>query len=93
MGGEFGDRLQCFKALNIEGDRVKVMSRYLIIVETANGNFSAYSPDVLGCVATGSTREEAEVEMRAALQLHLKGMREDGVTLPIPSTSIGYVEA
>ena len=69
------------------------MNRYLIVVEKAGGNYSAYSPDVPGCVATGHSREEAEAEMRAALQMHLEGMRDDGLALPVPSASIGYVEA
>jgi predicted RNase H-like HicB family nuclease len=68
------------------------MQRYLIIIEKANGNFSAFSPDVPGCVATGETREAAEQEMHAALQMHLKGLQEDGLPLPEPSASAGYVE-
>lgn len=69
------------------------MHRYLVIVEKAKNNYSAYSPDVPGCVATGATREEAEREMHAALQMHLEGLREDGLPLPKPSASVGYVEA
>ena len=69
------------------------MNRYLIIVEKAKGNFSAYSPDVPGCVATGATREEAEKEMHHALKMHFDGMKEDGLQLPEPSTSVGYIEA
>ena len=61
--------------------------RFLIVVEEAGQNYSAYSPDLLGCVATGATREEAEQNMYEAIQLHIEGLREDG--LPIPnSTSI-----
>lgn len=69
------------------------MNRYLIIIEKANGNFSAYSPDVLGCVATGSTRAEAEREMCAALHMHIEGMKEDGIPAPESSASVSYVEA
>ena len=69
------------------------MNRYLIIIEKANSNFSAYSPDVPGCVATGSTRAEAEREMRAALQMHIEGIREDGLPVPESSASVSYVEA
>ena len=69
------------------------MHRFLVVIEKANGNYSAYSPDVLGCVATGATREEAEQEMQIALQMHLDGMKEDGIALPAPSASVGYVEA
>jgi len=69
------------------------MNRYMIIIEKANANFSAYSPDVPGCIATGSTREEAEQEMHRALQMHLDGLKEDGLPLPEPSSSVAYVEA
>jgi predicted RNase H-like HicB family nuclease len=69
------------------------MNRYLIIIEKAKGNFSAYSPDVPGCAATGSTRAEAEQEMRAAIRMHLEGMKEDGLPLPESTASVSYVEA
>ena len=69
------------------------MHRYLIIIEKANDNFSAFSPDVPGCVATGSTQESAKSEMRTALQMHLEGLKEDGLPIPEPSASFGYVEA
>ncbi len=61
------------------------MHRFLIVVENAGANFSAYSPDLPGCVATGATREETEANMYEAIQLHIEGLREDG--LPIPSSS------
>jgi predicted RNase H-like HicB family nuclease len=69
------------------------MNRYLIIIEKANGNYSAYSPDVPGCVATGATRDEAEREIHKALLMHMDGIKEDGLPLPEPSASVGYVEA
>ena len=69
------------------------MNRYLVIIEKANGNYSAYSPDVPGCVATGATREEAEQEMKRALQMHIDGMTEDGLPLPEPTASVGYFDA
>lgn len=63
------------------------MHRFLIVVEEAGQNYSTYSPDLPGCVATGSTRDEAQRNMYEAIQLHIEGLREDG--LPIPnSTSI-----
>ena len=68
------------------------MHRYLVIIEKARGNYSAFSPDVPGCIATGATREEAEREFHAALQMHLEGLREDGLPIPQPSASVGYVE-
>jgi len=61
------------------------MYRFLIVVEEAGQNYSAYSPDLPGCVATGDTREEAERNMYEAIQLHIDGLREDG--LPIPSST------
>jgi predicted RNase H-like HicB family nuclease len=68
------------------------MSRYLIIVEPTETGFSAYSPDVAGCVATGRTREDVEREMREAIAFHLDGLREDGQPLPRPIASAAYVE-
>ena len=63
------------------------MYRFLIVVEEAGQNYSAYSPDLPGCVATGNSRDETERNMYEAIRLHLEGLREDG--LPIPnSTSI-----
>jgi predicted RNase H-like HicB family nuclease len=61
------------------------MYRFLIVVEEAGQNYSAYSPDLPGCVATGDTREDAERNMYEAIQLHIDGLREDG--LPIPSST------
>lgn len=67
------------------------MPRYLILVEPAEGGFSAYVPDVPGCAATGSTREEAGGRIRSALKLHVEGLREDGEPMPPPVTSSEYV--
>jgi predicted RNase H-like HicB family nuclease len=61
------------------------MHRFLIVIEQAESNFSAYSPDLPGCVATGETREETERNMLEAIQFHLDGMREDG--LPVPQST------
>ncbi len=69
------------------------MHRYLVIIEKAKNNYSAFSPDVPGCIATGETREAAEREMHAVLQMHLEGLKEDGLPLPKPSASVGYIEA
>ena len=68
------------------------MHRYLIIIEKAKGNYSAFSPDVPGCIATGTTREEVEKEFHLALQMHLEGLKEDGLPIPRPSASVGYIE-
>lgn len=67
------------------------MKRYLVVIEQANGNLSAYSPDLPGCVATGKTREEVEANMRAAIQMHIEGLREDGLPIPEPTTCAEYV--
>ena len=53
------------------------MYRFLVVIEKADGNFSAYSPDLPGCVATGTTRDEVEENMYQALNLHIKGLSED----------------
>jgi predicted RNase H-like HicB family nuclease len=60
------------------------MHKFLVIIERAGGNFSAYSPDLPGCIATGGTRAEVEANMYEAIQIHLEGMKEDG--LPIPES-------
>lgn len=67
------------------------MTRYLIVIEKADGNFSAYSPDIDGCVAAGETREEAIKNMQEAIQFHFEGMREDGLPLPEGYASAEYV--
>jgi len=67
------------------------MHRFLIVVEKANGNYSAYSPDLPGCVATGETREQAEGNMYQAIELHLQGFVEDHQPIPEPHASAEYV--
>lgn len=67
------------------------MSEYLVIIERADGNFSAYSPDLPGCVATGDTKEETLLRMREAIAMHLDGLREDGLPVPPPSSSAEYL--
>ena len=66
--------------------------RYAIVIERADGNFSAYVPDLPGCVATGATIGEVEALIREAIALHIEGMRKDGVTIPEPSSTVEYVE-
>lgn len=66
--------------------------RYAIVIEQAGTNFSAYVPDLPGCVATGTTIAEAEAAIREAIELHLAGMREDGVSIPAASSRVDYVE-
>ena len=66
--------------------------RYAIVIEKAEGNYSAYVPDLPGCVATGSTVAEAESEIREAIAFHLDGMREDGLAIPEPQSQVEYVD-
>jgi predicted RNase H-like HicB family nuclease len=66
--------------------------RYLVIFEKTKTGFSAFSPDVPGCVATGGTREETEENMREAIAFHLEGMRQEGLESPQPRSSSTYVE-
>ena len=66
--------------------------RYAIVIEKANGNYSAYVPDLPGCVATGETIEETETSIREAIEFHLDGMREDGRLIPISSCRVEYVD-
>ncbi len=66
--------------------------RYAIVIEKAESNYAAYVPDLPGCVATGFTLEETEQQIREAIDLHLRGMREDGLPIPEPSSSVDYVE-
>lgn len=66
--------------------------RYAIVIEKAKDNFSAYVPDLPGCVATGKTVEETEQQIREAIEFHIRGMREDGLPIPAPSSHVDYVE-
>ena len=63
------------------------MNRYLIMIEETPAGYSAYSPDVPGCVATGRTRLEVESEMQGAIKFHLDGLREEGLPIPKPSST------
>jgi predicted RNase H-like HicB family nuclease len=67
--------------------------RYAMIIEKGERNYSAYLPDLPGCVATGETVEEVKERMRGAIDLHLRGMREDGLPIPEPTSLAEYVEA
>jgi predicted RNase H-like HicB family nuclease len=66
--------------------------RYAIVIEKGEGNYSAYVPDLPGCVATGATVEETEREIQEAIEFHLEGMRADGQPIPEPSSRVEYVE-
>jgi predicted RNase H-like HicB family nuclease len=67
------------------------MHRFLIVIEKANGNYSAYSPDLPGCVATGKTREEVERNMHEATEMHVRGLREDGLPVPESHSFAEYI--
>ena len=67
--------------------------RYVMIIETGNRNYSAYLPDLRGCIATGKTVEEVRQRMQEAIEVHLAGMREDGLPIPKPTSLVDYVEA
>jgi predicted RNase H-like HicB family nuclease len=66
--------------------------RYAVVIEKAEGNYSAYVPDLPGCVATGATVAEVEAEIRDAIVFHVEGMREDGIAVPPPLSRVEYVE-
>lgn len=66
--------------------------RYAIVIEKALGNFSAYVPDLPGCVATGATVAEVESEIREAIVFHVEGLREDGLPVPPPESQVEYIE-
>ena len=66
--------------------------RYAVVIEKAEGNYSAYDPDLPGCVATGASIEEVGAEIREAIAFHIEGLREEGSLIPIPSSQVEYIE-
>jgi len=64
----------------------------LIVIEQTGTGFSAYSPDLPGCIASGSTRDEVEREMKGVIAFHLHGLKAEGIAIPEPSSSSSYVE-
>ncbi len=68
------------------------MKKYLVVIEATETGFSADSPDLPGCVATGATRAEVEREMRAAMQFHVEGLREEGYAVPEPQAYPAFCE-
>ncbi|MEO6945602.1 MAG: type II toxin-antitoxin system HicB family antitoxin [Nitrobacter sp.] len=67
--------------------------RYAVVIEKAGDNFSAYVPDLPGCVATGTSVEDVEHEIRDAIRFHIAGLNEDGLAIPAPTSIANYVEA
>ena len=66
--------------------------KYLIVIEATDTGFSAFSPDLPGCVAAGVTREEVEKTMRESIEFHLDGLREEGYQVPTPQSYSTYIE-
>ena len=67
------------------------MYRFLIVIEKVNNNYSAYSPDLPGCVSTGATREEAEKNMYEAIEMHIQGLLEDNLAIPESKSFAEYI--
>ena len=67
------------------------MYRFLVVIEKAGDNYSAYSPDLPGCIATGTTREETEQNIHEAIDLHIQGLKEDNLPIPESSSFAEYV--
>ena len=67
--------------------------RYAIVIERAGDNFSAYVPDLPGCIATGATIPEVETEIREAIRFHIDGLKADGAAVPAPTSIAEYIEA
>jgi len=67
------------------------MRRFLIVIEKANGNYSAYSPDLPGCIATGKTKDQAAKKMHEAIELHIQGLKEDHLPIPKAHAFAEYI--
>ncbi|MGO9146071.1 MAG: type II toxin-antitoxin system HicB family antitoxin [Desulfomonilia bacterium] len=67
------------------------MRRFLIVIEKANGNYSAYSPDLPGCIATGKTRDQAAKNIHVAIELHIQGLKEDHLPIPKSNAVAEYI--
>lgn len=68
------------------------MTKYLIIIEKSESGFSAYSPDLQGCISSGRTPEQTENNMREAIKFHIEGLKEEGLAIPKPVTRSSYIE-
>jgi predicted RNase H-like HicB family nuclease len=66
--------------------------KFAVVIERANGNYSAYVPDLPGCIATGASEEETEEEIRKAIEFHIEGLKLDGLPVPEPGNSVRTVE-
>jgi predicted RNase H-like HicB family nuclease len=72
--------------------RNEVPMRYAIVIEKSENNYSAYVPDLPGCVATGATIQEVELQIRDAIAFHIEGLRADGGVVPLPSSHVDYID-
>ncbi len=68
------------------------MIKFPVIIEKANGNYSAYCPDLPGCIATGSDIEETIKQIKEAIKFHIEGMKREGLKVPKPSAQVKYIE-
>ena len=66
--------------------------KYAVVIEKAESNFSAFVPDLPGCVATGGTIEEVEEQIREAIEFHIEDMKQEGEEIPQPNSSVEYIE-
>jgi predicted RNase H-like HicB family nuclease len=69
----------------------KALEKFLIVIEQDTGNYSAYCPDLPGCIATGKTTEEVKQHMAEAIKMHLEGMREDNIPIPVVKSQAEYI--
>jgi predicted RNase H-like HicB family nuclease len=76
-----------------QGAQGAAVMRYAVVIEKAEGNYSAYVPDLPGCVATGDTVPEVETGLRQAIRFHIEGLKADGLPVPAPTSIADYVEA
>jgi predicted RNase H-like HicB family nuclease len=67
--------------------------RYAVVIEKAEENYSAYVPDLPGCIATGESIEDVENEIREAIAFHIEGLKQDGLPVPAPTSTLAYVDA
>ena len=65
---------------------------YLVVIEKTKTGYSAYSPDLSGCVATGKTKKQVEKSMKDAIEFHLEGLRDEGRRLPLPQSYSAYMK-
>jgi len=66
--------------------------RYAVVIKKAESNYSAYAPDLPGCIATGDTVQEVEAEIRQTIAFHISGLREDGAQIPVQSSQVRHIE-